>query len=278
MIGDIFRQEREKRQITLKDVENETNIRILYLEAIEKGDYKVIRGEVYLKGFIKTYAKFLDIDYNEILKKYYEENGIAAPEEESSLKQHTAAQTAEETAASDQQHSSLPKVDKSESAFRQRVEERRKKRSSANIVFGLIIAIVVIGCAAYFVMPLLTSSGASVGSVPAAADTNKKAVQPAAEPVEKTPAPVEYDGVHMEAVFNNKCWVEVKVDGKTVLEKTVDQGSTFKWDGKQEIQVILGNAGAAKITINGKDAGSLGADGAVVTKKFTKDKIEDVKK
>ncbi|MDQ0203019.1 helix-turn-helix domain-containing protein [Pectinatus haikarae] len=275
MIGDIFRQEREKRQITLKDVENETNIRILYLEAIEKGDYKVIRGEVYLKGFIKTYAKFLDIDYNEILKKYYEENGIAAPEDDSYLRQHNP-QTADESAASDQQHSSLTKVDKSESGFRQRVEERRKKRSSANIVFGLIIAIVVIGCAAYFVMPLLTSSGASVGPVVPAADT--KAVQPAAEPVEKTPVPVEYDGVHMEAVFNNKCWVEVKVDGKTVLEKTVDQGSTFKWDGKQEIQVILGNAGAVKIMINGKDAGSLGADGAVVTKKFTKDKIEDVKK
>lgn len=272
MIGDIFRQEREKKQITLKDVESETNIRTLYLEAIEKGDYDVIHGEVYLKGFIKTYAKFLGLDYKDILNKYYEEKGIANPTTEtSSEKQQPTSENTASDLATD-----LPseRNKKEDNSFHQRVEDNRGKRNLVNIVFAVIIAVIVIGCIAYFIVPLVTSPAApakNVSQTQAPAPTEQQATPAAA------PQPVP-DGVHVEATFNDKCWVEVKVDGKTALEQTVDKGANFKWDGQQEVQLVLGNAGAAKVVLNGKDLGSLGTNGAVVTKKFTKDKVEDVKK
>ena len=64
MLGDILRREREKQNLTVKDVEQETSIRALYIEAIENGDYKSLPGEVYAKGFIRNYAGFLKLDNN----------------------------------------------------------------------------------------------------------------------------------------------------------------------------------------------------------------------
>ncbi len=263
MIGSIFRQEREKKQLTLKDVENETNIRTLYLEAIENENYKAVRGEVYLKGFIKTYAKALGLNPDEMLSKYYEEQTISARAAEKKSNISPAAQV--------NSTKNKKAAQKSVSSFQHRVEERRHKRNTANIVFGLIIFVIIIGCAAYFIIPAVTSPAEP--AAPAA-----QSAQPA-QPTEAAASSTDaQDGVHINAVFNDKCWVKVSVDGKTVLEKTADKGNTFKWDGKKDIEIVLGNANAAKITLNGKDVGKLGDAGTVVTKKFTKDKVEDIKK
>ena len=67
MLGDILRQEREKQNLTVKDVEQETSIRALYIEAIENGDYKSLPGDVYAKGFIRNYAGFLKLDADALL-------------------------------------------------------------------------------------------------------------------------------------------------------------------------------------------------------------------
>ena len=39
MVGSTLRAAREKRGLTVKDIENETSIRATYIDAIEKGDY-----------------------------------------------------------------------------------------------------------------------------------------------------------------------------------------------------------------------------------------------
>ena len=61
MMGSTFRAEREKRGLTIKDIERETSIRAKYLEALEQGRYDVLPGEVYVKGFIRNYADFLHL-------------------------------------------------------------------------------------------------------------------------------------------------------------------------------------------------------------------------
>ena len=263
MIGDIFRQEREKKQLTLKDVESETNIRTLYLDAIEKGNYKTIRGEVYLKGFIRTYAKYLGLDQDEMLNKYYAER---QPAEQPAAGVPNAAPDRTPQATTTETVSQKPAV-----SLDQRIKYRRKKRNFSNIVFGGIIIIIIIACAAYFIFSSF-STPTSPNPAPANPSSQTTAAPPTAPPVEKP------SGVHINAVFNDKCWVDVTIDGKTVFSKTVDKGSSFNWDGQKDITMTLGNAGAAKVTFNGKSIDNLGAVGAVVTKKFADNKVEDIKK
>lgn len=69
-LGHELRRAREAKGLTIKDVQAETKIRSKYLEAIEDGDLSVIPGEVYAKGFVRSYANFLGLDGGAILDKY----------------------------------------------------------------------------------------------------------------------------------------------------------------------------------------------------------------
>lgn len=71
-IGEVFKQRREERNVSLKEAENATSIRMSYLHAIEQGELNKLISPVYAQGFFKQYAIFLDLDSDEILKKYPE--------------------------------------------------------------------------------------------------------------------------------------------------------------------------------------------------------------
>lgn len=63
---------KEKREIENLDIDNiskETKINIKHLVAIESGDFNII-PTTYLRLFIKTYAQYLKLDYQQILNKY----------------------------------------------------------------------------------------------------------------------------------------------------------------------------------------------------------------
>ena len=61
-IGEELRRERQRRGVTIKDVEQVLHIRAAYLEALEEDNYKIIPGDVYVKGFIGNYADYLGLD------------------------------------------------------------------------------------------------------------------------------------------------------------------------------------------------------------------------
>ena len=74
-VGDILKAEREKQKLSIKDIESGTNIRSLYITAIEENKFDVLPGEVYLKGFLRSYANFLNIDSDYLLQVYKEQKG-----------------------------------------------------------------------------------------------------------------------------------------------------------------------------------------------------------
>ena len=76
MVGNILQSEREKQGLTIKDIENETSIRALYIESIEKGNQKALPSEVYVKGFIRNYAEFLHLDADALVQQYRTERRI----------------------------------------------------------------------------------------------------------------------------------------------------------------------------------------------------------
>ena len=61
-IGVLLREAREASGMSLEEVSEATKIRSKYLEAIEQGDFAVIPGEVYLKGFMRNYADCVGLD------------------------------------------------------------------------------------------------------------------------------------------------------------------------------------------------------------------------
>lgn len=71
-MGESFRVKREEMNLTLKEVENATSIRIMYLQAIEEGRVQQFLSTVYALGFIRQYASFLGFDQDSLSKEYPE--------------------------------------------------------------------------------------------------------------------------------------------------------------------------------------------------------------
>ena len=61
-LGEEFRSAREARGLSLSDVAERLHIRSVYLAAIEDEDWHVIGAPVYVRGFMRTYARFLGLD------------------------------------------------------------------------------------------------------------------------------------------------------------------------------------------------------------------------
>lgn len=74
-LGEELRRERERRNLTFKDVEQALHIKTTYLEAIEDGNYDVIPGRVYVKGFIRNYGNYLDLDGDRLVTAYQNQVG-----------------------------------------------------------------------------------------------------------------------------------------------------------------------------------------------------------
>lgn len=69
-IGEILQRARLAKGLNYSDVENEINIRSIYLAALEAEDYAALPDEVYLKGMLRCYGNFLGLDGNELVKRY----------------------------------------------------------------------------------------------------------------------------------------------------------------------------------------------------------------
>jgi cytoskeletal protein RodZ len=69
-LGEVFRQRRKEKNLSLKEVENATSIRMNYLEAIEEGHMGKLISPIYAQGFIKKYASFLELDGEILLKEH----------------------------------------------------------------------------------------------------------------------------------------------------------------------------------------------------------------
>lgn len=67
-LGDALRRTREGRGYALSYVASALNIRASQLEAIEKDDHEKLPGRVYLIGFVRSYAEFLDLDADQAVK------------------------------------------------------------------------------------------------------------------------------------------------------------------------------------------------------------------
>ncbi len=71
-MGEKLRKLREEMNLTLKEVENATSIRSVYLQAIEEGKVDHFISNVYALGFIRQYAGFLGIEQDRLMKEFPE--------------------------------------------------------------------------------------------------------------------------------------------------------------------------------------------------------------
>lgn len=248
-IGTLLKQTREKKGLTLRDVEEATKIRYKYLEALEEDNFKILPGTVYTKGFIRNYANFLGLDGNPLLEVYNETN--FDPEEK-------------------------PKPGP--------VVQYNQKRT-LRITPRFWRLVLVIGAVATLLLFKVFYQPAQPEKLPEKAikpkvnigEQGKKVPQniPApttpvpSSPPDQTPPPV-VTGVNLVlTATRGNSWVRVYVDGAFQFEGTITTGTSKTFQGNSKITVKFGNAPAISVTSNGQNLGNVGGGKTVFTKDFT---------
>lgn len=274
MLGDTLRREREKQGLTIKDIENETSIRSLYITAIENGDYDSLPGDVYTKGFIRNYAKALNLDSDSLLRQYNSERDISTPVQpvDMQAKEDYHADVPQRTVtvkSSPRTYNSTGSGNLFSSGddYRERTEE---KGSSHKFLILLAVLAVFLGGVYYAFSDNPSSTSKQTANTKPSVKTEQVKKETTNTPAEK-PAAKHYDGVEVIARCDAACWVSVLVDGKKVFEGMAEQGKDLTWKGKDRVELTAGNAGAMELTWNGNKLGKLGNKGQVVERIMTKD-------
>lgn len=73
MAGELLKKRREDLGLDLKDVSQTLRINSRYLRAIEEDDQSKLPGDVYLKGYVREYAKLLGLDPGPSANRYIED-------------------------------------------------------------------------------------------------------------------------------------------------------------------------------------------------------------
>lgn len=252
-LGEEFRSAREARSLSLSDVAERLHIRSVYLAAIEDEDWHVIGAPVYVRGFMRTYARFLGLDPEAAVARF-----------SATIPAGTPATAAPRSAASNAS------------------EKRSGEGNSPSLaaVLAIVVAVLVVLFVGYEFYQYKVGAPAAVpvadgspapAAVAAAPDAGSPAVDASAEPADSLaaippgPAPAAKRGLTLRVTETS--WLRVTVDGTVVLEGTLPKGAAKSFSGKVA-DVRVGNAGGVKIAVNGKTLGPLGASGDVVERRF----------
>ncbi|HAW71545.1 MAG TPA: hypothetical protein DCX37_10270 [Firmicutes bacterium] len=253
-LGAYLKSCREEKGLSLQKIQEDTKIRLKYLEAIEADRLEILPGEVYIRGFLRTYATAVGLNEDQVIARYEKTLRSHTPETEVTANEPTIITT-----------TNLPGTSEKISVF------HSNKRFyiygfGAMIIFALLI------------VPLLwrMRSDASTRAVDGAAgeenalvisnDSNSgvNSEHGAAEPGYRSGLKTIALSVHSE------CWVDVRINGAFFEQRTLQPGEMPQWSGSN-VEIILGNAGGVTLFEDGQNKGIPGRESQRLELRFTVD-------
>jgi len=223
-LGEKLRKAREEREVSISEVAEQTRISALYLEAIERDDYRPLPGGIFNKGFVKSFAKYVGLDEAEALQDYAR---IVATQE----------------------------VGEAQDSDRYKPEVLTDDRSGPSLIPTVIFAVIILGLLAWGVMLLvnyLQSPAAANGEPVPSAGESPVASNSSPTP-ENTPLPLTEEIKLTVSTSTEALSIQTTIDGETG-SVTVPANSTYDAVGKESVKLVYykGLAETIEFTLNGK--------------------------
>jgi cytoskeletal protein RodZ len=242
-LGVRLRKAREERGISLEQAQADTKIRLRYLVALETGDHKAIPGDVYARGFVRTYGKYLGLDPWELIAQLHEEQG---PEE----------QDVRPPRCLPRKFSPLP----------------------AAVLVG---ALVLVAAAIYYLGVLPREPGEQEPPPPPQAQEPTPPPPPVNLPPVVEPAPprpevrivredlrdevrfrVAADSLEVTLELTDYCWLQVYADDRWVQQGTLPPGTVQVFTAARVLSIRVGRPGMVLVKVGEQELGLLFQDPA----------------
>jgi cytoskeletal protein RodZ len=210
-----------------------TKISVRFLQALENGRLDILPGGIFPRAFVRQYAAYLGLDPERTVAEFMYASGAGAPAEPL----EAAAPVA---------------------------PVKRRRPVPVGIALGALAALVLLLLA----WQGLRNRGSgeprveaqSTPAAPMSFPSDRVFPPPSATPPASL-SPTE--GLVLEIVARQACWVAVQADGVRLIDRVLAQGETQRLDARRELVLSVGNAGGVAIAINGRQGVALGRDGEV---------------
>jgi cytoskeleton protein RodZ len=277
--GERLKRTRENKKMSLDDVARATKINTRMLAALEEGKFDQLPGGVFNKGFVRTYARHLEINEEQAVRDYTAATGSVAVAVKS--------EDAELRAIADRKD-----------------KERAGRPRSQGIPWGLIAVFLLVLALGLSVWGFLTrervnSEQAHVGLPRTSADdlhdqrhagssdsaatplmpTEVAHTQTIADTTDDgaagTPQPASSAPIVLVISAREDSWLAIVADGQPSFQDTLTAGRTQSISAQNEVVLKSGNIGGLDINFNGSKLPLQGGDSEVKTLTFTPTGFKD---
>ncbi|MFC9331591.1 helix-turn-helix domain-containing protein [Kitasatospora sp. NPDC057015] len=249
-IGRVLSGARIEAGLTVDQVSASTRVRVPIVHAIEEDDFDRCGGDFYARGHIRSIAKAVGIDGDVLVARYDAAHGGAPATKRPTQLLDTGPI---------------------------KVNDRRRPNWTAAMVAAIFVVVGLIGFNLVNGKTGVSGTGSASAPLPSGSGTGSVA---AASPSVQPPAPAPSvaaiaaapaDKVTVKLVAEKDAsWVSaVDGNGKSLYQNNVEPGQDQTFTDAKQIKLVIGNAGAVHVYVNGKDLGPAGKDGQVVHVTYT---------
>jgi cytoskeletal protein RodZ len=224
---------REEQLLTVEHVATKTMIQPRILRVIEEGDLQHLPEPIYVRGFIKRYARELGLDSEAIAQAF--------------------------------------PVKKDANVQQKSWNEIPSRQLRPFHLYALYVALIMAAIAGLSYLlargPIRTTATApSPAELPS--PELPSADPPATRPTPASPEPPAMP-VQVEVTLQEQSWMRVVVDGETEFEGVLNEGTQRTWTANEQVQIRAGNAGGVIVAYNNQPAAPMGDLGSVEQLIFT---------
>jgi len=228
-LGAYLSSAREAMGLELHDAAQQTRISIHYLTALEREDFSKLPGEVFVKGFLKNYARFLNLPESEVLKKYGELRTtapVAAPA--GAVSPEPIAPVCE------------PK--------------KREETPLEPVIWGAVI----------FIALLIFLFTAAPKKQQPTSEPQTAAAPAGAQPATPSVPAGKPEKLYLEITALEDVWLLVRTDSSPQKKAVLKKGENVTWSADERFLLSYGSVGAARLVLNGRELTVNGPKSAVV--------------
>jgi cytoskeletal protein RodZ len=231
--GRYLQSIRLEKKISLEKVSEETRVAIGNLQLIEKEDFEALPAEVFVRGFLRAFARAIGADGEEAVRLY---------------------------------QARLNMEDELSDAGS--LSDRSSLKPWLDLVLSLAVLLCLVALSLYGV-----SYFQSQAHLPETAEThvvseNLKAAIPQEKPVSKTQKDSTTKSPEkwvLQITAIESTWIKLIIDNKDSKEYELSSGENLEVEASEGYNLLIGNAGGLELKLNGKPVPISGKIGEVVS-------------
>lgn len=239
--GRLLAEARAQKNLSVAEVAQQLKLSAGQVEALEADAYERLPGPVFVRGFVRNYARLLDLDADALVA------GLGMP------------------------HDSTPASATVPHSHNIPFPEQRPVKWRGYMA-GLLVVLIAVALFEFFYsapqavvvvtpppaplppsVPVPEPAAEVQLPAPPAAEPEKPDVAAAAPVAEVKPAPQRKDVADLHFVFSEQSWVEVRDGNDRLLFSQLNPaGAEQHVQGRPPLNVVVGNAGGVTLNYNGR--------------------------